>query len=190
MIEVKTLLVMPKSYIENELNDYYDYNFIKYPEICYTSLDEESKIETLVKSKDFETKYLDVCIMIKYNNTIIMGYDIHSLNLWYDLIEVIKTIINKEENYFDLGIEPIGLKIGFIDETMMKWDIIDVVKPEKVYYSSIVSKIELLKGLINGGLEFHQNLLSLDIPNKEIIEETLEELTELQTTFIKINKLI
>lgn len=183
MIEIETYFAMPKKFIEENLNEYSEMNFYNYPDICYVSIKEEDKVSCLVQNKEIEINYLDVCILIKYNKEVIMGYDIHGLNLWDDFYETLNYLLNDLGCSVHLGIEPILLNITLINKDDIKLDIVDDFRPDRIYYSNVLNKIELIKGLIYGGINFYSNLLNYVTLNKEILEGKLKDFYNFKMIF-------
>lgn len=170
---------MPKAFIEEKLSFYSNKHFSDYPEVCYINLNNKNLILDLLNKNEIEPRYMDICIHIKWDDKVILGYDMHDLNLWEDIISALENLLVQSDSVVHFGIGTILLKMTNAS-SLLKWEITDEFPPCNVYYSHIGKTNEIIEGLIKGAENYYSTLIEYNFPLKEEFEERLRDLISLK----------
>ena len=131
----------------------------------YISLDDSLKLREVFEHRKFTPEYIQLHVMIQYNDQIVVGNDIPSgLDLWE------QTYISAVEGYLDerkveimYGIEPIRLKIDSIDNNLLDFQIIGEWEPKVTFAKAILPQKEFLEALLDEAEKFWNVLLECKV---------------------------
>jgi len=157
----------------------------------HISLDDSLKLREVFEHRKFTPEYIQLHVMIQYNDQIVVGNDIPSgLDLWEQTyIPAIEGYLNERKVEIMYGIDPITLKIGSIGNNLLEFLIIGDWEPKETYANAILPQKEFCKALLDEAEQFWKVLREFKVfEEKEIRESTpsdypvqiIEEIKELR----------
>ena len=131
----------------------------------HTSLDDFLKLREIFEHRKFTPEYIQMHIMIQYNDQIVVGKNIPSgLDLWKQTyISAVKGYLDERKVEIMYGIEPITLKIDSIDNNLLDFQIIGDWEPKVTYAKVILPQKAFLEALLNEAEQFWKVLLECKV---------------------------
>ncbi|PGS46507.1 hypothetical protein [Bacillus sp. AFS041924] len=185
MFSIETFVARPKQFIEEKLSYYSEKHFANNPEICYTNLKNKDIVLNLYKQGNVEPDYMHICIYIKYQDKVILGYDMNGLNLWEDITNSLKSLLDDSPDKVYFGIEPIYINLKELGKNLLKFEVIEEISNQP-FYSNTLNRDEFIKHLVKGGVEYYSTLLEYNFPNKNKIDDQIKKLKELEIKLLVI----
>ncbi|UHA58565.1 hypothetical protein KDJ21_017195 [Metabacillus litoralis] len=105
MNNIKTYLVIPRNIIDQKLGRNFEEYLVGFPELCYISFNQESEVKKLIEENLIDSKHLEICINIEFNNNILLDHNFKGLNLWEDIIDAVIEYQEREISEVLLGID-------------------------------------------------------------------------------------
>ncbi|WP_121662172.1 hypothetical protein [Metabacillus litoralis] len=181
MNNIKTYLVIPRNIIDQKLGRNFEEYLVGFPEVCYISFNQESEVKKLIEEDLIDSKHLEICINIEFNNNILLDHNFKGLNLWEDIIDAVIEYQEREISEVLLGIDPNILRLTKQDEIgNLKWEIFNEYDPADIYYSGIVNSNEYLFHLIVAAKEFYNNLKKYSIFTEIEYNESISEIVKIE----------
>ena len=140
----------------------------------HTSLDDFLKLREIFEHRKFTPEYIQMHIMIQYNDQIVVGNDIPSgLDLWE------QTYIHAVEGYLDerkveimYGIDPYILKLIQINSNLLVFSIEGEWKPVEVVTQAVLPEREFLDAILDGAEQFWKVLLEFKVFEEKKLRES------------------
>ena len=157
----------------------------------HISLDDSLKLREVFEHQKFTPEYIQLHVIIQYNDQIIVGNDIPGgLDLWE------QTYTSAVEGYLDerkveimYGIDPYIMKLKSINNSLLEFSIEGKWEPVEVFAQAILPEREFLDAILDGAEQFWKVLLEFKIFEEKEIRETtpsdypvqmIEEIKELR----------
>jgi hypothetical protein len=144
----------------------------------HISLDDSLKLKKVFEHRKFTPEYIQLHIMIQYNDQIVVGNDIPSgLDLWE------QTYIHAVEGYLDerkveimYGIDPYIMKLISITSNLLEFSIEGEREPVEVFAQAVLPEREFLDAILDGAEQFWKVLLEFKVfEEKKLRESTLSD---------------
>lgn len=147
----------------------------------YISLDDSLKLRGIFEHRKFTPDYIQMHIMIEFNNQTVVGNDIPSgLDLWNDYILGIEKFLNGENVEIPYGIDPYLMKLISINSNSLDFSIVGDWEPVEVFAQAILPKREFFEAILDGAAHFWNTLIDYKVfEEKEIKDTTSKEYPKL-----------
>jgi hypothetical protein len=147
----------------------------------YVKMSKEHKGSRFSPLANLDSLYLDMCIILKWNDQILLDTTLCELNLWDDLIEAAEILSKERSCKVRLGIDT---EILSVEETLqgeVYWCVHDEFETTDIYFEGkIQDKKLLLTTIIDGGIGFYSTLNNYGFKNKEYIDYCLKRLDNIK----------
>jgi hypothetical protein len=176
VLQLETFLVVNK---ENFKSIYPDYVSIetRFPMFIYVKMSDEQEIRRISQRENLDSLYLDLSIVLKWNDEKLLDTNLFELNLWEDLIEAAEVLSKEKSCKVRLGVQTVMLSVEESLQGEVNWIVHDELEVNDIYFKvKLHDKNLLLKTIIDGGISFYSSLIKYKFPNTEYIEYCLNRL--------------
>jgi hypothetical protein len=140
----------------------------------HISLDDFLKLREIFEHRKFTPEYIQMHIMIQYDDQIVVGNDIPSgLDLWE------QTYIHAVEGYLDerkveimYGIDPYIMKLISITSNLLEFSIEGEREPVEVFAQAVLPEREFLDAILDGAEQFWKVLLEFKVFEEKKLRES------------------
>ncbi|CAH0276166.1 hypothetical protein [Peribacillus simplex] len=146
-------------------------------EESYASLDDSLKLREIFDHRKFTPEHIQMRITIKYNNQVVVGFDVPSgLDLWSDYMVAIEQYLDGENVERLYGIDPYLIKLVSINNNLLEFSIVGDWEPVEVFAQAVLPEKEFLESILDGAEHFWETLIDYKVfEEKEIGKTTFGE---------------
>ncbi|PUB03972.1 hypothetical protein [Paenisporosarcina sp. OV554] len=138
-----------------------------------TSLDDSLKLREIFEHRKFTPEYIQMHIMIQYNDQIVVGNIPSGLDLWEQTyIHAVEGYLDKRKVEIMYGIDPYILKLISINSNLLEFSIEGEWEPVEVFAQAILPEREFLDAILDGAEHFWKVLLEFKVFEEKKLRES------------------
>jgi hypothetical protein len=139
-------------------------------------MSDEQEVRRISQRENLDSLYLDLSIVLKWNDEKLLDTNLFELNLWEDLIEEAEVLSKEKSCKVRLGVQTVMLHVEESLHGELNWSVHDELEVNNIYFKvKLHDKNLLLNTIIDGGISFY-SLIKYKFPNTDYIEYCLNRL--------------
>jgi hypothetical protein len=149
--------------------------------VSYVKMSDEMEIKKISQLDRLDSLYLNMSIVFKWNDEILLDTTIYELNMWESLIEAAEALSKESSCKVRLGIDTVMLSVEETLQGEVNWSVRDQFDTSDIYFDAkIPDKKLLVTTIINGAIEFYSTLNNYGFQNKKFIDYCLRRLVNIK----------
>jgi hypothetical protein len=177
MFHLDTFLVVSKEKFKAIYPDYVSVE-TKFPMFTYVKMSDKQEVKEISRIEQLDPLYLEMSVVLKWQDKILLDTNIFELNMWEDLILLAEVLLREKSCKVRLGTSTSIISVEESLKGEVVWTVHDELETNEIYYKTkIPDKKILLKTIIDEGINFYFTLKTYDFPNPEYVDYCLNRLT-------------